>query len=170
MADDFGGASWRLEGLRELEQALVKLGNEMSFKTVKNRVLKESMLYAMQPVAEQMRANAPVQPEPRKSDLPVPLKDSVDIKFREPSAKDMQSDRVSKNTAALVAVGIRTSKKLKAQEFGTAEQTGHPFIRLALERNIQPVQTRLQNGLTLLINKLAQEQAKRTARLMKRKI
>lgn len=120
----------QIEGLSALSEALDELG-----KDVANRVLARAGRKAMQPVREAMRQSAGYD----LSNHGQHLRDTIKIRsIRE------GSERVLRVGPAMKAPHYI---KARAQEYGTSKQMAKPFIRPALDNNIQRVEARLREEL-----------------------
>lgn len=92
------------------------------------------------------------------------LKSSIKVKARAANAGDKKSDYYAGETAlALVGLFGRTNtiQKILAQEFGTAEQPGKPFLRPAAElrgqRAVQILKVRLNEAIEKLAKRMEKE-------------
>ncbi|UBX28471.1 HK97-gp10 family putative phage morphogenesis protein [Arsenophonus apicola] len=113
-----------IKGLRELEYALKKLGDEIAVK-----VLRDAGREAMKPVLEDMKLHAGYNVLSNKEHM----RDSIKIRT---------NSRINDNkTQTVVTIRVSPSKqhamKARFQEFGTVKQIARPFIRPALDYNRQ---------------------------------
>lgn len=111
----------KVDGLRELGEALQRLEEEVQVK-----ILRQSGKAAMKPVLEDMKAHAGFD----ETVAGAHMRDS--IKIRSSRSKKAKG-------AVLITVGPtkKHSMKARAQEFGTIKQIANPFIRPALDYNKQ---------------------------------
>ena len=114
-----------VKGLDELERQLTALGEKVATK-----VLRDAGREALKVVQEDMKQHAGFDKE-----SPGPhMRDSVKIGSRKGSAK-------YRSTVVTLRVGPSKKHHMKAlaQEFGTVKQVAQPFIRPALDHNVQKV-------------------------------
>jgi HK97 gp10 family phage protein len=137
--------SFDVEGLADLEKNLVKLGAKMGVK-----LLGQAGRKAMKPVLDAAKEGANVK--------------TGDLR----SAMAISTRKGKGNTAININVGATKSKALKsqggqklagvnqkaiAQEYGTKKQKAEPFLRPALEQNVQKVLSIFKSELTARIEK-----------------
>ncbi|WGL93768.1 HK97-gp10 family putative phage morphogenesis protein [Arsenophonus nasoniae] len=113
-----------VKGLRELEYALKKLGDEIAVKA-----LRKAGSEAMKSVLEDMKMHAGYNALSNKEHM----RDSIKIRT---------NSRINDaKTQTVVTVRVGPSKqhaaKARFQEFGTVKQIARPFIRPALDYNRQ---------------------------------
>lgn len=147
---------FQVTGFDDLYKAMDELAEEIG-KAKTDRIWKRALGFAMEPVLERVRANAPVDSGQ--------LQDHVYMKAHRPMGRDKQSSsfkgevmmaRVSVSPKRDDSVERTTLNKrgnfqtyglhrpvALAQEFGNANQSAKPFIRPALEGNTQAVIDRL---------------------------
>jgi HK97 gp10 family phage protein len=144
--------NFEIEGLKELEKALLDLGPELGFKT-----LRSAGREAMKPVLASAQKNVHV--------------DSGDTH----DALAISAKKGKGNTSVFINVGatktkatkkqggrkfVNVNQKVIAQEFGTKKQEADPFLRPALENNANKVLSGLKNSLADKIEKAAKKLAK----------
>lgn len=129
-----------IKGLRELEYALKKLGDEIAVK-----VLRKAGSEAMKPVLEDMKMHAGYNVLSNKEHM----RDSIKIRTNS-RIKD-------KKTQTVVTVRVGPSKqhamKARAQEFGTVKQIARPFIRPALDYHREFILNTLASEIRVSIEK-----------------
>lgn len=173
----------KMEGFKELELTLEELANEYGDKRVTSKILVPAVREAMQPVLQQARANAPVDTgglvlslqvearRPTKRDKRskyVTEKDTVIAAVTTASGKKLQQMSEGKGLLSarrrLAKLGYKEeAKKFKgftsdaraiAQEFGTAQYPDFkPYLRPALETNLETSLSRLRDALAKHIDK-----------------
>lgn len=172
----------KMEGFKELELTLEELANEYGDKRVTSKILVPAVREAMQPVLQQARANAPVDTgglvlslqvearRPTKRDKRskyVTEKDTVIAAVTTASGKKLQQMSEGKGLLSarrrLAKLGYKEeAKKFKgftsdpraiAQEFGTAQHPAKPYLRPALETNLETSLSRLRDALAKHIDK-----------------
>ncbi|WP_327021765.1 MULTISPECIES: HK97-gp10 family putative phage morphogenesis protein [unclassified Klebsiella] len=114
-----------VKGLDELERQLTALGEKVATK-----VLRDAGREALKVVEEDMKQHAgfdEASPEEH-------MRDTIKIRSRKGSAK-------YRSTVITLRVGPSKEHHMKAvaQEFGTVKQVAEPFIRPALDYNLQKV-------------------------------
>jgi HK97 gp10 family phage protein len=148
--------AFKVEGFDELFKAMDELALEIG-KTKTDKIWKKALGYAFMPVLEAAKNNAP-------SDSGQ-LREHIYMKVQRPQSRDKASNKYQGETfMARVTVGpkreesVEHTKILKkgkektiynhrpvalAMEFGTAETSAQPFMRPALENNVDRVISRL---------------------------
>ncbi|MGL4270220.1 MAG: HK97-gp10 family putative phage morphogenesis protein [Plesiomonas sp.] len=120
----------QIEGLSALSQALDELGNEVA-----SRVLARAGRKAMQPVRDAMRQSAGYD----ESNHGQHMRDTIKIRS------------IREDGERVIRVGPQMKAphyiKARAQEYGTTKQLAKPFIRPALDNNIQLVGDTLREEL-----------------------
>jgi HK97 gp10 family phage protein len=146
----------KVTGFAELFKAMDELSEEIG-KAKTDRIWKKALEYAFEPVLQYAIAHAPVDTGQ--------LRDHLYIKAHRPTSRDKQAMSYRgesfmvrmtsgpKRAESVVHTMITKKGKEKslwenrpvalANEFGTARNPAQPFIRPALESNIQNVQDRL---------------------------
>lgn len=144
--------TFKIEGLRELDQALHRLRDEfgMSKSTAKN-LLRRTLRTAAEPIDEAWRARAPV--------LSGQLTKSGSIGSR---LSRSQRGRHSRQSGVEVFVGPGTNPQAITQEFGTFSQPAQPYMRPAWD-------SEKQNALELISSELAAQIQKTAVRLAKKR-
>lgn len=148
--------STNVKGFDELFKAMDELAEEIG-KSKTDRIWRKALTFAFIPVLQHARDNAP-------SDTGQ-LKDHIYIKAHRPTARDRASLAYrGENFMVRVTSGPKREDSEKhttivkggkeretythrpvalAAEFGTAKQAARPYLRPALETNLQNVQDRL---------------------------
>lgn len=142
------GASFRVEGLRELDRAL----KELPRATAKN-VVTRVMLRAAQPIADDMAARAPRDTEY--------LADHIDTGVR---LSRRQRSVSRKESEVEVYAGATRVVQATLQEFGTFDQPAQPFARPAWESGKRRALEDVKTGLAVEIDKAAKRLAKKAAK------
>ena len=127
-----------VKGLKELEQALVGLGQKIAVK-----VLRDAGKEAMEIVAEDMEENSGFNIKSQSAHM----RDSIGVR-----ARNRMSDQ---RWPTVVTIRVGPSKahgqKAIAQEFGTIKQVAKPFMRPALDYNrpkiLRILTTRIREGI-----------------------
>ncbi|CTQ14950.1 TPA: HK97 gp10 family phage protein [Klebsiella pneumoniae] len=114
-----------VKGLDELERQLMALGEKVATK-----VLRDAGREALKVVEEDMKQHAGFD----ETSVGPHMRDSIKIRSRKGSAK-------YQSTVITLRVGPSKQHHMKAlaQEFGTVKQVADPFIRPALDYNLQTV-------------------------------
>lgn len=141
-------ASFRVEGLRELDRAL----KELPRATAKN-VVRRVLLKAAQPIADDMAARAP-----RDTGY---LGDHIDTGTR---LSKRQRSVSRKESEVEVYAGATRVVQATLQEFGTKNQPPQPFARPAFEAGKHRALEDVKTGLAVEIDKAAKRLAKKAAR------
>ena len=148
--------SFKVEGFDELFKAMDELASEIG-KTKTDKIWKKALGYAFLPVLESARDAAPTDTGQ--------LKEHVYMKVQKPSARDKASNKYQgESFMARVTVGPKRIESVEhthivkkgkekityknppvalAMEFGTAKVSAQPFMRPALENNVDRVISRL---------------------------
>lgn len=135
----------KLEGFKELNDLLVQMGEDLCYAKTARRVLIPAVKAAMQPVYQTARALVPYDENNTSSKH---LRDTLRLNARVPSAKDQRSIYADKDAVAIAIVSVRSDDRALSQEFGNAQVSAKPYIRPALESNINRVLNILSSFLT----------------------
>jgi hypothetical protein len=82
----------------------------------------------------------------------VHLRDTVKLDARIPHGRDKMSKYVNETDAAIAIVSVKKSAVSLAQEFGTSKMpNGHPFLRPALDSQVEIVLDALKSELAYII-------------------
>lgn len=130
------GVSFKLEGIGSVHAAFEELANEIGDKKATSKILVPAVREAMKPVLAKAIAEAPEDTGG--------LKRSLQVEARRPNRKDKRSKYiVSTDTVIslvttasgkkLAKLGIKSDARAMAQEFGTARNPKHSYLRVALE-------------------------------------
>lgn len=148
--------SFKVEGFDDLFRKMDELAEEIG-KTKTDRIWKKAMGYAFAPVLEAARSNAPTdsgqlaQHIYMKVSRPAP-RDKASLSYRGESlmvrvTSGPKRDDSTKHTTITKGGKERVSYTHRpvalANEFGTADKAAHPYLRTALEKNIDAVIQRL---------------------------
>lgn len=152
MADTF---TVKTEGFKELEEVLIKMGEDFGYDKAAKKVLIPAVKSALQPVARAMWQTSPYDSDNYSSPH---MRDTVRTYGRVPTNNDKRSAFVDKDTVVTGIVSVKTDKRRLAMEFGTAEVSPKPFIRSSLESQINNVLSILGSFLAF---KLSQYKSKK---------
>ena len=163
--------SFKMEGFEELIKQMDELGQEIG-KAKTDAIWRKAMGYAMEPVLEDAKSFAPKDTGEMAS--------RIYMKVHRPMSRDKQGKRYAGEAymARVTASPIRSDSVIKysmnkkgklravwtnkspapvAQEFGNANHAAKPFLRPALEVNIQRVESRLGWSVWQAIQKMAEK-------------
>lgn len=169
--------SFQITGLKETLQVFEDLASEIGDKKARSKILIPAVKQAMKPVLQMAKSFAP-----KDTGL---LERTLTIVGRRPSNNDRKSKYITKSDAVIAivttkpipkklkkqTVGMTRSQKQKfyasknslydaravANEFGTANMSAHPFMRVSLESQSSMVATNLGE---ILKQKIEQYRAK----------
>lgn len=128
--------SIKLEGVGSVQAVFRELADEIGDKKANSKILIPAVRESMKPVLAKARADAPVDTGG--------LKRSLQVEARRPNRKDKRSKYIA-NTDTVISLvttapgkklaklGIKSDARAIAQEFGTARNPAHPYLRAALE-------------------------------------
>ena len=128
--------SIKLEGVGSVQAVFRELADEIGDKKANSKILIPAVREAMKPVLAKARTDAPVDTGG--------LKRSLQVEARRPNRKDKRSKYIA-NTDTVISLvttapgkklaklGIKSDARAIAQEFGTARNPAHPYLRAALE-------------------------------------
>lgn len=142
------GVTVKIEGLREVDAALGQLG-----KATGRNVMRRVAIKRLQPIADEMKANAPVD----QSDL----RDSIIVTTKNPK-------RNRKRSEVEAHAGPGRHPQAHLQEFGTAHHAPQPFARPAWDGGKDALLEGITDDFWTEIEKAAARQAKKAARLAAR--
>ena len=151
--------SIKLEGIGNVQAAFQELADEIGDKKANSKILIPAVREAMKPVLAQARLNAPEDTGG--------LKRSLQVEARRPTRKDKNSKYISGTDTVislvttapgkkLAKMGINSDARAVAQEFGSARNPAHPYLRTALESQSQKVVDNLAQILARRIDKFKQ--------------
>jgi HK97 gp10 family phage protein len=138
----------QLEGFAEFEAQLIEMGKGFRADLVARNTLAKAAGVAMEPVLATAKAMAHYN---RKTASNIHMRDTLRIDFRVPNAKDKQSSYVKDTDAAIAVVSVKKSAVSLANEFGTRKMSAYPFLRPALDRNVETVASILKEQLAFII-------------------
>ena len=148
--------SIKLEGVGNVQAVFRELADEIGDKKANSKILIPAVREAMKPVLAKARADAPVDTGG--------LKRSLQVEARRPNRKDKRSKYIA-NTDTVISLvttapgkklaklGIKSDARAIAQEFGTARNPAHPYLRAALESQSTSVVNNLAGILARRIDK-----------------
>jgi HK97 gp10 family phage protein len=139
--------SVKLEGFAEFEQQLKEMAEGFRGDLVARNTLVPAAKVAMESVLQTAKTRAPVGEKPRDAKNPVHMRDTIRLDARIPSEKDKRSDYVNETDGAIAVVSVKKSAVSLANEFGTSKRGAKPFLRPALQENINNVLTELKSAL-----------------------
>jgi HK97 gp10 family phage protein len=153
--------SVKLEGFAEFEQQLKEMAQGFRSDLIARRTLVPAAKTAMEVVANSAKTRAPVGDKPRDGKNPIHMRDTIRLDARIPSEKDKRSDYVNETDAAIAVVSVKKSAVSLANEFGTSKRGARPFLRPALQENINNVLTELKSALAVGITDYAKKLERR---------
>lgn len=160
MRDDFSWYSIKIEGVKELEDVLKEMANDMGYKETSNKTLKPALLSAVQPVALKLFQTIPYDNSKRRRSQNGPhMRDTIRSYAKIPSARDRRSVYVDQNDAMIGVVEIKTDKRGISQEFGNARTPAQPYLRNALESSIDESLRRFKGYLSWALGKYKSKKA-----------
>ena len=148
--------SIKLEGVGSVQAVFRELADEIGDKKATSKILIPAVREAMKPVLAKARTDAPVDTGG--------LKRSLQVEARRPNRKDKRSKYIT-NTDTVISLvttapgkklaklGIKSDARAIAQEFGTARNPAHPYLRAALESQSTSVVNNLAGILARRIDK-----------------
>lgn len=148
----------RIEGLNELNATLRELPKSLA-KNALTRVLKKRA----QPMAEQMRGLAPDDPDtPSTHDLKGSI--GVGTKLSKRQARLHRAETKDDKQFAEVFVGAGNRPQAHLNEFGSINNTPHPFVRPVWDQYHDTLIDKLKEDFWAEIKKTADRYAKKMAR------
>ena len=140
--------SVQVTGLNDVLKVFQQLEDDFGDKMARSKVLVPAVREAMKPVLAQARADSPIDTGG--------LRRSLQVEARRPTRKDKSSKYVSSTDTVIALVttapgkklakmGIKSDARAIAQEFGTAKNPAHPYLRSALETQSSAVVDNLKN-------------------------
>lgn len=142
----------KIEGLRELERALVELP-----KTTARNTLRRVLISASRDVEHDMEAGAPV--DTGYTSRSVATSPTLNPRQRREIARE------DRNDFAVIYIGSRRGSAAHLQEFGTVSQAAQPYMRPAWDSNKAKVLENIKRDLGDEIEKSAARLARKAARL-----
>ena len=139
-------------GFDEFDAILTQMGEEFGYTDVNKKVLIPALRDAMKVTLPTAQSLARVNTGR--------MKESLKIEARRPSDRDKQSKYIYANDAAFAMLSVKRSAVSLGEEFGTANKTGRPFIRPALESRQNEVLSVLSEQLKKRIEKYKARQSK----------
>ena len=148
--------SIKLEGMGSVQAVFRELADEIGDKKANSKILIPAVRESMKPVLAKARTDAPVDTGG--------LKRSLQVEARRPNRKDKRSKYIA-NTDTVISLvttapgkklaklGIKSDARAIAQEFGTARNPAHPYLRSALESQSTSVVNNLAGILARRIDK-----------------
>jgi HK97 gp10 family phage protein len=127
------------EGFEEFEKMLIQMGEDFGYRETTRNVLIPSVKVALEPVLLSAKVMA-------RADTGR-MRNSIKLEARIPNNNDKKSSSVGKDDAVIGLVSVKQSKISLGEEFGTSKKAAHPFLRPALESNIDVVVRRLSSAL-----------------------
>ena len=148
--------SIKLEGVGSVHAVFRELADEIGDKKANSKILIPAVREAMKPVLAKAIAEAPEDTGG--------LKRSLQVEARRPNRKDKRSKYIA-NTDTVISLvttasgkklaklGIKSDARAMAQEFGTARNPKHSYLRVALESESQNTVNTLAGILARRIDK-----------------
>ena len=137
------------EGFAEFDAQLKALADGYRADLVARQTLAKAGRVAMQQVYDDMVLRAPYDPIHNTSGIH--LRDTGKIESRIPNAGDKMSEYVKETDSTITVVSVKKSAVSLSQEFGNARTVAQPFLRIALESNVENVLTTLKSQLGQII-------------------
>ena len=148
--------SIKLEGVGSVQAVFRELADEIGDKKANSKILIPAVRESMKPVLAKARADAPVDTGG--------LNRSLQVEARRPNRKDKRSKYIASTDTVislvttapgkkLAKLGIKSDARAIAQEFGTARNPAHPYLRAALESQSTSVVNNLAGILARRIDK-----------------
>jgi HK97 gp10 family phage protein len=142
---------FRVEGLAEIEQGI----KELTAATAKN-VIKRALTFAGEPVAKDAAQRVPV--------LSGNLARSIIVGTK---LTKSQRKRAEKNSMVEVYVGAGPYPHAHMVEFGSVHNAPQPFMREAIDKNLDAVIARFKEQLKSAMDKAVNKARRKAARLAK---
>ncbi len=148
--------SIKLEGVGSVQAVFRELAEEIGDKKANSKILIPAVRESMKPVLAKAIAEAPEDTGG--------LKRSLQVEARRPNRKDKRSKYIA-NTDTVISLvttasgkklaklGIKSDARAMAQEFGTARNPKHSYLRVALESESQNTVNTLAGILARRIDK-----------------
>ena len=148
--------SIKLEGVGNVQAVFRELADEIGDKKANSKILIPAVRESMKPVLAKAIGEAPEDTGD--------LKRSLQVEARRPNRKDKRSKYIASTdtvislvtTASgkkLAKLGIKSDARAMAQEFGTARNPKHSYLRVALESESQNTVNTLAGILARRIDK-----------------
>jgi hypothetical protein len=128
--------TFKAEGFKELHDVLIEMGEDLCYGKTAKRVLIPAVKAAMKPVAQQLKNTIPYDEQNRSG---THMRDTIRTSARVPNSRDMRSRHADPDAVVVGIVSIRTDDRGMSQEFGNARVNGQPYLRLALETQVNTV-------------------------------
>lgn len=142
--------TFKVEGLREIDQGLLDIGKKATAKNIGRRALRN----AAQPIDDSWRARVRVDTGDLRESGGVGTKLSR-----------RQRAQHKKTAPVEIFVGPGANPQSITEEFGTKDQGPHPYLRPAWDENKNDLPTVIGAELWSEIDKAAQRAARKAARL-----
>jgi len=126
--------------------------------TLARRTLALAARDAMQPVEQAAKAMAAYDGNNKSG---IHMRDTIRTDFRIPNERDKKSNFVNETDAVIAVVSVKRSAVSLANEFGTAKMPAQPFLRPALDSNVDAVLGLLKTRLATIIPEYAAKLSKR---------
>lgn len=128
--------TFKAEGFKELHDVLIEMGEDLCYGKTAKRVLIPAVKAAMKPVADRLQGTIPYDEKNRSG---THMKDTIRISGRVPNSRDMRALHADPDAVAIGIVSIKTDDRGMSQEFGNARVPAQPYMRLALETQVNSV-------------------------------
>ena len=148
----------KLEGFAEFEEQLLAMAEGFRADTLARRTLALAARDAMQPVEQAAKAMAAYDQNNTEN---IHMRDTIRTDYRIPNMKDKNSGHVNDTDAVIAVVSVKRSAVSLANEFSTAKMPARPFLRPALDQNVEAVLGLLKTRLATIIPEYALKLSKR---------
>jgi len=162
---------YEVEGLKELEKALLELGADLGYATLRTAGKK-----AMEPVLQAAKQGANEDTGDMQKAMAISTKKgrgargkggstAIEILVGATRGTITEEDEEGKKTKRKLS---RMNEKVGAQEYGTENQQARPFLRPALANNADRVLSIFGAELSIAIDKAAKKVARQAAKKVKK--
>lgn len=138
----------KLEGFEDFERQLQELAEGYRSDLVARNTLVKAAKESVTPVWQTAVSLAAYDVSNVEN---IHMRDTIRVDARIPNARDKMSEYVNETDAAIAVVSVKKSAVSLANEFGTTKMAAKPFLRPALESNIQKVLANLKSELSYII-------------------
>lgn len=150
----------KVEGLKEIDAALGQLG-----KTTGRNVMRRVAVKRLEPMAEEARRLAPDDPNTGGRDLSESIEVSTKLAGYAKRLNKRSKSEVEAHMGPAGRGGTKAPPQGTFQEFGTVNHPPQPFMRPVWDGGKEALLDGIGDDLWAEINKAAERQAKKTARL-----
>lgn len=157
------GVTVRVEGLREIDLALGELG-----KATGRNVMRRVAVKRLEPMAEVARRLAPDDPATGGNDLRSSIAVSTKLGGYAKRLNKRSKSEAEAHMGPAGQGGVKAPPQGSLQEFGTVNHPPQPFMRPAWDGGKDKLLDGIKDDLWQAIEKAAERQARKTARLAAR--